>query len=163
MALKSTDSQLTALVLWTPHLRAAPLRLTPIGRSWRASHKKPIYAPPMPRCLQLILIFLCRSLMTTHQRFGLLAAALKLHRAEAVRQLMQRKFHLNLRWKTYLTSLPSTARRMYWRHILRRFHQAEELRSWIARCRVKKLMKVTFPTSLRKTAHRKFGESNDVT
>lgn len=163
MALNSMASQSTALVLWTPHLRAAPLRLTPIGRSWRASHKKPIYAPYIPRCLQLILISLCRSLLTSRRRFGLLVAALKLYRTGAVRQLAQRAFHLNLKWKIYLASLPSTARRMYWRHILRHSHQAEELRSWINYRRVEKLVKSTFPTSLRKTAHQEFGESDDIT
>lgn len=163
MALNSTASQSTALVSWTPHLRAAPLRLTPIGRSWRASHRKPIYAPSIPRCFQLCLIFLCKDLRRLHLKFGHFAVRQRLYRNEWVRHLQLRSYRWRLRWKTYPLSLSSTARRMYWRTILPLSHRAEHFRLWMGYHRVQNRVKKMFQPSQRKTAHRKSGESNDIT
>lgn len=163
MALKSMDTQSTVLVLWTPHLRSAPLRLTPIGRSYRANHKMPIYAPSIRQCFQVLLLPLIKGAIKLYRKFGPLAVALKLRRKEWVQSLQLRSYRWRMKWKVSLPSQPSTVQRMYWRHILPVLYLSEKVRMSIEYRRVQSLVKKMFQPSLRKTAHRKSGESDDVT
>ena len=164
MALNSTDSQSTALVSWIPHLRSAPLRWTPIGRSYRASHSKPIYAPSIHLCFQLNVIFLFRALIRTHRYYGLRVAKLTWTVREKRQQWSDRGFLLNCKWKEFLWSLPNTVQRMYWHHILRHSPMLLKFRMWTHYKLVQHRMKLVFPSSRKNIEQSPSkGETHDIT
>lgn len=163
MALNSTGTPSTVLVSWTPHLRGASSSLTPTGRSYRANHRVPIYAPSFRQCFQIAMLSLIKEAIRLYRKSGLLAVSLKLQRKETVRRLQLRSYRWRLKWKTYPLSLSNTTQRMYWRTILPQSHRAGQVRMWMNYHRVQSRVKKMFHLSQRKTAHRKFGESDDIT
>ena len=164
MVLNSMASQSTALVSWIPHLRAAPLRLTPIGRSWRASHSKPIYAPSIRHCFQLNVIFLFRALVQTHRYYGLRVAKLTWTVRDSRRALQLRGYRWRLKFHTFLWSLPSSVQRTYWRHLHRPIRLIGRVRrspQWYPPLR---LMKWKFQKFRQRAAQqRSRGETHDIT
>jgi len=163
MALKSMALLSTAQLSWKAHLRAAPLRLTPIGRSYRATHKMPVYALPFPRLLQMSLIFLSRDLRRIHRYFGLRVTKLQWQVKEQRRARELRRYRWHMKWKAFRSSLLSTVQRMYWRIILPVSPRLLQFRMWMNNRLVLSRVKSMFQPSLRKAAQQKFGGSDGLT
>ena len=163
MGLNSMATPSTEQVSWTRRSPELSSRSTPTGRYYRWVGSTWSWAPSIPRCFQMSLIFLLRYLLRTRQKFGLFVASLKWGASDQRRAWQLRRYRWNLKSKVYLWSLPNTAQRMYWRHILPLSHRLEQLRMWMNYRRVQTRVKNMFQPSLRKTAQRKFGESDDTT
>lgn len=131
---------------------------TPTGRYFRWIGATWTWAPSLHHCFSLSTIFLFRDLRYARRRCGLLAAAFKWEVRDRKRQWELTRYRWLLKSKTFLYSLPSTVRRMYWRLILPRPPVTGAIRAYLNYRRVKNRINSMCPSYHKKTGHQKCGE-----
>lgn len=153
MALKSMVTPLTESGSWTarsPELRSDS---TPTGRYFRWIGQEWTWAPSLHHCFSLSTIFLFRDLRYAKHRCGLLRAWFKWTLRDEKFLWSQRWNRYSSRWKVFRTSIPNTALRMYWRHILPLSKRIERARLLIIYYRVNNGVKAKHRSSGRKIGH----------
>ena len=163
MDLNSMGTPSMSQALLTPRSRAWLFISTLTVPFWRVNRRDRLTRLSYHRFLRLSLTFLSRDLPMIHRKFGHLGVRLKLNQVDYLRKLQLKSYRLRLKWRVFLSSLPSIAQRMYWRTTLRPIHQLgrsqRKLQINLLNYKVNKL----FQSYRLKTEHRKSGEYNGIT
>lgn len=163
MDLKSMASTSTGSDWLTARSQELNSDLTHTGRYFRWIGRKWIWSPSFQRCLILSLSFLYKEAKHWRQRFGLRVAKAQWTAKEMKRNSQLRRWRWSMKWKAFLSSVPSTAHRMYWRHILRHYPRIEQFRMWTNYRSVMNRIQSMSPSSQLKIEQRKSGESDGIT
>lgn len=163
MVSNSMATQSTASGSQTTRSSTIISRSTHTVRYYRKNGETLMRVPSFHLCWMTSVVLLCRWFLTQKRSLGLLVSRQQLRAKERRRIWQLTRYRWLSKLRAYPSYLRSATQRMYWRIILPRPEILVQIRIWANSRRVQNRIKSMFPTSLRKTARQKFGESDGIT